>query len=154
MIKHKNYGKSVRTRLLTLMNKTGYRYMYLLTRYFNERLLYRVSVSQYKDNFLLKGGSLLYALQGLESRPTVDIDFLADRISRDRDYLTSVFKEILSIDCEMDGVKFDTDELQVEPILEISGYKVSFHCPHGQYRSKDVYRYRLWRCCHSLSYEP
>lgn len=43
MIKHKNYGKSVRTRLLTLMNKTGYRYMYLLTRYFNERLLYRVS---------------------------------------------------------------------------------------------------------------
>lgn len=98
MIKHKNYGKSVRTRLLTLMNKTGYRYMYLLTRYFNERLLYRVSVSQYKDNFLLKGGSLLYALQGLESRPTVDIDFLADRISRDRDYLTSVFKEILSID--------------------------------------------------------
>ena len=53
MIKHKNYGKSVRTRLLTLMNKTGYRYMYLLTRYFNERLLYRVSVSQYKDNFLL-----------------------------------------------------------------------------------------------------
>lgn len=116
MIKHKNYGKSVRTRLLTLMNKTGYRYMYLLTRYFNERLLYRVSVSQYKENFLLKGGSLLYALQGLESRPTVDIDFLADRISRDRDYLTSVFKEILSIDCEMDGVKFDTDELQVEPI--------------------------------------
>lgn len=92
MIKHKNYEKSVRTRLLTLMNKTGYRYMYLLTRYFNERLLYRVSVSQYKDNFLLKGGSLLYALQGLESRPTVDIDFLADRISRDRDYLTSVFR--------------------------------------------------------------
>ena len=39
--------------------------MYLLARYFNERLLYRVSVSQYKDNFLLKGGSLLYAMDGL-----------------------------------------------------------------------------------------
>lgn len=61
----KNYGKSVRTRLVNLMNETGYKYMYLLTRYFNERLLYRVSVSQYKDNFLLKGGSLLYALDGL-----------------------------------------------------------------------------------------
>lgn len=47
----KNYGKSVKTRLLNLMNETGYKYMYLLARYFNERLLYRVSVSQYKDYF-------------------------------------------------------------------------------------------------------
>ncbi len=69
------------------MNETGYKYMYLLARYFNERLLYRVSVSQYKDNFLLKGGSLLYAMNGLEARPTVDVDFMADRISRDRDFL-------------------------------------------------------------------
>lgn len=38
----KNYGKSVKTRLLNLMNETGYKYMYLLARYFNERLLYRV----------------------------------------------------------------------------------------------------------------
>ena len=68
----KNYGKSVRARLTNLMNKTGYKYMYLLARYFNKRLLYRVSVSQYKDNFLLKGGSLLYALDGLEARPTVN----------------------------------------------------------------------------------
>ena len=70
-----NYGKSVKTRLLNLMNEKGYKYMYLLSRYFNERLLYRVSVSQYKDNFLLKGGSLLYAVDGLETRPTIDIDF-------------------------------------------------------------------------------
>ncbi len=74
------------------MNKTDYKYMYLLTRYFNERLLYRVSVSQYKDNFLLKGGALLYALQGLEARP-------------------SIFMEILSIDCEKDGVTFDAGDL-------------------------------------------
>ena len=52
---NKNHGKSVKTRLLNLMNETGYKYMYLLAKYFNERLLYRVSVSQYKDNFLLKG---------------------------------------------------------------------------------------------------
>jgi predicted nucleotidyltransferase component of viral defense system len=93
------------------MNKTDYKYMYLLTRYFNERLLYRVSVSQYKDNFLLKGGALLYALQGLEARPSIDIDFMANRISRDRDYLASVFMEILSIDCEKDGVTFDAGDL-------------------------------------------
>lgn len=90
--------------------------MYLLARYFNERLLYRVSVSQYKDNFLLKGGSLLYAMNGLEARPTVDVDFLADRISRDMDFLAYVFQEILDIVCDEDGVSFDVDSIRLEPI--------------------------------------
>lgn len=90
--------------------------MYLLARYFNERLLYRVSVSQYKDNFLLKGGSLLYAMNGLEARPTVDVDFMADRISRDRDFLAQVFQEILGIVCDEDGVSFDVDSIKLEPI--------------------------------------
>ncbi len=112
----KNYGKSVKTRLLNLMNETGYKYMYLLARYFNERLLYRVSVSQYKDNFLLKGGSLLYAMDGLNARPTIDVDFMAERISRDREFLTKVFQEILGIACDEDGVTFDTENITMEPI--------------------------------------
>ena len=112
----KNYAKSVKTRLLNLMNSSGYKYMYLLARYFNERLLYRVSVSQYKDNFLLKGGSLLYAFNGLETRPTIDIDLMARRISRNREDLERVFREILSIECEKDGVTFDVEGLRSEPI--------------------------------------
>ena len=98
------------------MNETGYKYMYLLARYFNERLLYRVSVSQYKDNFLLKGGSLLYAMNGLEARPTVDVDFMADRIGRDMDFLAHVFHEILGIVCDEDGVTFDVGSFRLEPI--------------------------------------
>lgn len=112
----KNYGKSVKTRLLNLMNETGYKYLYLLARYFNERLLYRVSVSQYKDNFLLKGGSLLYAMDGLNARPTIDVDFMAERISRNRELLTKVFQEILGIVCDEDGVTFDTENITMEPI--------------------------------------
>lgn len=116
MREKKNYGKSVRARLINLMNETGYKYMYLLARYFNERLLYRVSASQYKNNFLLKGGSLLYALNGLEARPTVDVDFMADRISRDRENLMKVFKQIIAISCDEDGVLFDTESIKAEPI--------------------------------------
>lgn len=112
----KNYGKSVRARLTNLMNATGYKYMYLLARYFNERLLYRVSVSQYKDNFLLKGGSLLYALNGLEARPTIDVDFMADKISRDRESIVEVFKQIIAISCDEDGVRFDVESIKAEPI--------------------------------------
>ena len=111
-----NYAKSVRTRLLNLMNESGYKYMYLLARYFNERLLYRVSVSQYKDNFLLKGGSLLYAINGLETRPTIDVDFMAHHISRNREHLETVFREILAIECKEDGVTFDLESLRSKPI--------------------------------------
>jgi predicted nucleotidyltransferase component of viral defense system len=102
--------------LLNLMNTSGREYMYLLARYFNERLLYRVSVSRYRKNFLLKGGSLLYALDGLNTRPTVDVDFMGDCISRDRDYLNQVFAEIFSIECVEDGVTFDVATLRSEPI--------------------------------------
>ena len=112
----KNYGKSAKTKLLNLMNSSGYKYMYLLARYFNERLLYRVSVSPYRENFLLKGGSLLYAFNGLGTRPTIDIDFMAQRISRDREHLEKVFREILSIECLEDGVTFDVNGLRSEPI--------------------------------------
>ena len=112
----KNHAKSVKTRLLNLMNSSGYKFMYLLARYFNERLLYRVSVSQYRDNFLLKGGSLLYAFNGLETRPTIDIDFMARQISRNHEDLERVFREILSIECEKDGVTFDVEGLRSEPI--------------------------------------
>lgn len=118
----KNRGKSVKARLLNLMNSSGYRYMYLLGRYFNERLLYRVSVSDYCKNFLLKGGSLLYAINGLETRPTIDIDFMAQNISRDSAYLENVFREILSIQCEEDGVTFDVEGIKSEPITIDKAY--------------------------------
>lgn len=118
----KNHGRSVKTRLLKLMNSSGYPYMYLLGRYFNERLLYRVSVSGYSQNFLLKGGSLLYAINGLETRPTIDVDFMAQNISRDSAHLENVFREILSIQCEEDGVTFDAEGLRSEPITIDKAY--------------------------------
>ena len=59
---------------------------------------------------------MLYAMNGLEARPTVDVDFMADRISRDRDFLAHVFQEILGIVCDEDGVSFDIDSIRLEPI--------------------------------------
>lgn len=116
MKKIKNYGYSVKERLLNLMKESGYPYMYLLARYFNERMLYRVSISSYREHFLLKGGSLLYAIDGLETRPTIDVDFMADRLDRDREHLKGIFADILSIPCVEDGVIFDIETLDIEPI--------------------------------------
>ena len=64
-------GKSVRTRLLNISKASGEKdgFMKLLVRYLHERLIYRISVSKYRENFFLKGGSLLFAYNGMKGSP-------------------------------------------------------------------------------------
>ena len=69
----KNYDKSVKTRLLNLMNETGYKYMVSSGKILQRETALQGFCKPYKDKFLLKGGSLLYAMNGLEARPTVDV---------------------------------------------------------------------------------
>ena len=112
----KNIGKSIRTRLLNLAREEKQEYMKVLVRYLHERLLFRISASPYKSHFLLKGSSLLFALDGFKARPTIDIDLLGERISNDRNNLKEVFRKICRIECEKDGVTFNADSLELEPI--------------------------------------
>ena len=56
----KNIAKSIKARLLIIAKKENLNYQLLIIRYLYERLLYRLSVSQYKNKFCLKGGALLY----------------------------------------------------------------------------------------------
>ena len=57
---NKNYGKSIRTKLLNVARKENVFNQTILTRYFQERLLYRISQTHYRGNFYLKGGALFY----------------------------------------------------------------------------------------------
>ena len=54
-------------------------------------------------------------MDGLNARPTIDVDFMAEKINRDREFLTKVFQEILEISCDEDGVTFDTENITFEP---------------------------------------
>ena len=82
----KNVAKSIRAKLLNIRNsEPGTEYMQVLLRYIQERMLYRLSMSQYRDNFCLKGSALLFAYEKFKARPTKDIDFLGDKISRDKE---------------------------------------------------------------------
>lgn len=73
---NKNYGKSIRTKLLNVARKENVFNQTILTRYFQERLLYRISQTHYRGNFYLKGGALMYAYEKFAARPTLDIDGL------------------------------------------------------------------------------
>lgn len=118
----KNYGKSVKERLLNISRDEHYSSQLLLSRYFQERLLYRLSISEYRDRFILKGGALLYAHDGFQARPTLDIDFMARRISNDAENIKGVFQKICQIECEEDGVTFDSDSIETGEIAVTKDY--------------------------------
>ena len=66
--------------LLNISKKEDVFHQTILTRFFQERLLYRMSQTRYRDNFYLKGGTLMYAYEKFAARPTLDIDFLGKNI--------------------------------------------------------------------------
>ena len=123
----KNYAHSIRAKLLNISKEENVLYQVLLTRYFQERILYRLSVSPYRERFVLKGGALLYAYEHLKARPTLDIDFLGQQISRDMDNIKNVFTKLCDIECPEDGVTFDKTSIRVEEITlkkEYNGVRV------------------------------
>lgn len=94
----------------------------ILLLYMQERLLYRLSVSKYKEKFILKGGLLIFSLNEFKGRPTRDIDFLAEEISNDLENIKNTFREICEIACN-DGIEYDINSIVVERIKEDAEYE-------------------------------
>lgn len=87
-------------------SKTGLQHLDVYRRFMFERILERISVSNYKYNFILKGGLLLSAMFGIESQNTRDIDISIKGIDVSKEKMVNVLNEILSIDLK-DRVKFE-----------------------------------------------
>ncbi len=77
----------------------------LMQMYFFERLLYRISISKYKNNFILKGGLLLSALFGDDRRTTQDMDTMIKGIDIKGEILNHILEEIINLDGN-DGIDF------------------------------------------------
>jgi predicted nucleotidyltransferase component of viral defense system len=114
--------ESVKSRLKKIADESGKDFNYLLMHYMIERILYRLSVSPYADNFVLKGGMLLYAVLENKARTTRDIDFLARKIQNSPEELIRIFIEIAAIQFD-DAVRFDTGALSAERIKEDAEYE-------------------------------
>lgn len=113
---------SVKARLKNFAIKSGCTFQEALTYYGLERTIYRISISEYADNFVLKGGIFLYALFGRNyERATTDVDLLAQRISNGSEEMKSVFQKIFSRDVD-DALVFDVDSITVEDITEFKEY--------------------------------
>ena len=118
----KNIARSVRERLLNTSKKLGVDYQVILIRYFHERFLFRLATSPYKNKFCLKGGALLFAYEKFMARPTLDMDFSANKISNNLQSIHDAISEICQIECADDGVLFDAKSITTETITEFKEY--------------------------------
>ncbi len=90
--------QSLKDKLKNIARENGRIYQEVLTVYALERVIFRLSISRYNENFTLKGGIFLYALYEKEyPRSTTDIDLRAERLGNETENLKSVFTEILSM---------------------------------------------------------
>jgi predicted nucleotidyltransferase component of viral defense system len=116
----KNMAASVRSRLLNIARQSRKPFDQLLFLYGQERFLFRLSLTPYKEKLVLKGGLLLVGLGFPQVRPTRDIDFLG-LMNSDIEIVSSIIKEIGNKGID-DGLNFDLDELNYEIMSSDSDY--------------------------------
>lgn len=98
-------SESLKAKINNMAKKYNVMPQDLMQMYFFERLLYRISISPYKHNFILKGGLLLSALFGNNRRTTQDMDTMIKGIDINSEELITAINEIINIDAN-DGITF------------------------------------------------
>lgn len=111
-------GEKLKNKIKKRAKEIGAQPQELMQMYFFERLLYRISISQYKFNFILKGGLLLSAIIGDERRTTSDMDTMIKGIDIESDELLKIIQEIINIKTD-DAISFEiekTKEIRVDDV--------------------------------------
>lgn len=106
-----NMPHSVRQRLLNMVRQTGQDYNRLLVRYSLERLLYRLSQSDYAERFILKGAMLFAVWSNQQYRATQDLDLLGVGANSSEE-LVRAFRDIALVAAPVaDGMTYIADSI-------------------------------------------
>ena len=70
----------------------------LIRNFIIERFLERIALSQYRNNFILKGGMLVAAVVGLDTRATMDIDTTVQDLNLDKENVARMIEDIIAVE--------------------------------------------------------
>ena len=103
----------------------------VLQTYMLERLLERISISKYKDNFILKGGMLISAMLGIDSRTTMDMDTTIKGFPLTKDNITNIMDEICNIEID-DNVTLKINKVElIREDDDYGGYRITFETKYN-----------------------
>lgn len=98
--------------------------------YMLERLLERIAVSEYKDNFILKGGMLISAILGMSSRSTMDMDTTVKGFELTKENATKILDEICQIELN-DDISFKMNKIElIREEDDYNGYRATFEAKY------------------------
>lgn len=98
---------------------------FLMRNYMMERFLERISLSEYRDKFILKGGMLVAAMVGLDARSTMDLDATVKGANVNVEEIENLISAIVSVPID-DGVKFQLKSIsEIMDEAEYPGIRVS-----------------------------
>ena len=117
-----NLPASVKARLANLAREQREDFGEVLSRYGRERLLYRLSVSEYQERFILKGALLFSYWTGAPHRPTRDMDLLSYG-DPDIAVIENVFRALCAVEVEPDGLVFLPESVKGERIKDEEKYE-------------------------------
>jgi len=117
----KNIAASIRQKLKNKSQADNRPFAELLQYYAMERFLYRLTQSDYADQFILKGALMLRVWGSPEVRPTMDIDMLG-KTDNEIENICHQMAEIISVQAN-DGLVFDTSSIKSERITEDADYE-------------------------------
>ena len=97
----------------------------LMRNYMMERFLERISLSEYRDKFILKGGMLVAAMVGLDARSTMDLDATVKGANVNVEDVENLISAIVTVPID-DGVKFQLKSIsEIMDEAEYPGIRVS-----------------------------
>ena len=117
----KNIAASIQARLLQRSRELNVEHQLTLARFGGERLLYRLSKSEFADRFILKGAALLLLWMGDATRPTKDVDLLGFG-DTSAEALNKIFVALCEVEAPDDGLTFMSDTVRVQAIREGQEY--------------------------------
>ncbi len=126
---------SLKAKIKNIANKKNISAQAVLQNYLMNRFLYRLSLSEYNDKFVLKGGMLISSIIGIDHRVTMDLDTTLKDLPLDEASIRSAFESICAVTTD-DGINYIYDS--IEPIRdddEYGGYRVSFHAGYGKIKA-------------------
>jgi predicted nucleotidyltransferase component of viral defense system len=118
----KDLGASVRVRLTNIAKETKRDFDAVLLQYFQERFLYRLSISPYRSAFVLRGALLFLVYEMPFLRTTKDIDFLVRSRSKDVGTIKGMIQDIAKIEVK-DGVSLFPESISLKNVMEDADYQ-------------------------------
>jgi predicted nucleotidyltransferase component of viral defense system len=116
---NKNNAVSLKAKIRNIAQEKNITAQVVLQNYMFERFLERLSVSEYKDTFILKGGLLIAAMVGLDTRSTMDMDATIRSYPLDEEHIRRAIEKICAISA---GDSIDFQFTGIRPIRDDDNY--------------------------------